>query len=137
MLAIEPRFTKVGRSSDLDKRLDFWRSHGVQIGLKLETTDVESHLLEWAMLRANLKPSDGQIKAYMRRNPLFPCNRLALPQGCSEWICSDMTRAKMQTEILLPVVRDVADGLAPEDSVGFRKAKSYFKTLVPRADGRK
>lgn len=136
LLAITPRFTKIGRSNDLDYRLDYWRSHGIQVGLKMETTIPESHLLEWAVLRANEKPSDRQITAFMRREPMFPCNRLARPQGCSEWIASDMVRTRQQISILYPLVKNVAEGLSPEDTQGYRAAKRYLGEIIPRADGR-
>ena len=136
LLRITDRFTKVGRSDNLEKRLDYWRSHDVQIGWKMELTWAESHLLELSILRANERASEKQIIAFMRRQPLFPCSRLSVPQGCSEWICSDMVRSRQQVELFLPVVQDLADGIADRDWRALDDAKKQIRAITPRADGR-
>ena len=136
LLRITDRFTKVGRSDNLEKRLDYWRSHGVQIGWRKELNWAESHLLEYAILRANECASERQIIAFMRRQPLFPCSRLSMPQGCSEWACSDMVRSRQQVALFLPVVHDLADGIAEKDWRALDDAKAQIKAITPRADGR-
>ena len=78
LLRITDKFTKVGRSDNLENRLDYWRSHGIQIGWKRELTWAESHLLEYAILRANERASERQIMAFMRK---LPCS-LARASWC-------------------------------------------------------
>ena len=136
LLRITDKFTKVGRSDNLEKRLDYWRSHAVQIGWKKELTWAESHLLEFAILRANERASERQVTAFMRRQPLFPCSRLSVPQGCSEWICSDMARSRQQVELFLPVVQDLTEGIADKDWRALDDAKAQIRAITPRADGR-
>ena len=136
LLRITDKFTKVGRSDKLEYRLDYWRSHGIQIGWKRELTWAESHLLEYAILRANERASERQITAFMRKHPMFPCSRLSVPQGCSEWICSDMTRSRQQVELFLPVVVDLAEGVADKEWNGLTAAKHHIREITPRADGR-
>ena len=136
LLRITDRFTKTGRSDNLENRLDYWRSHGVQIGWKMELTWAESHSLEYAILRANERASERQIIAFMRRQPLFPCSRLSVPQGCSEWICSDMTRSRQQVELFLPVVQDLTEGIADKDWRALDDVKAQIRAITPRADGR-
>lgn len=136
LLRITDKFTKVGRSDNIEKRLDYWRSHDVQIGWKKELTWAESHLLEFAILRANERASERQVIAFMRRQPLFPCSRLSVPQGCSEWICSDMARSRQQVELFLPVVTDLAEGIADKDWRALDDAKAQIRVITPRADGR-
>lgn len=135
LLAITPEFTKIGRSGNLDKRLDYWRSHGIQVGLKLETTVPESYLMEWGLLRINSRPSEQQITAFMRREPLFPLNRLSRPQGSTEWVTSDMIRMRTQVEILLPTVQEVAKNLTGAGQYEISRARNQLKPVIPRADG--
>lgn len=135
LLRITDRFTKVGRSDKLENRLDYWRSHGVQIGWKKELTWAESHLLEYAVLRVNSRASERQIIAFMRKHPMFPCSRLSVPQGCSEWICSDMTRSRQQIELFLPVIQDLAEGIEEKGWDALKEARAHIRTFTPRADG--
>lgn len=123
---------KVGRSDSLDKRLAYWRSHDVQIGYKIDCDQVESHLLEYALLRGNSRPSWQQIKAFTRRSPMFPLNRLGSPQGSSEWIISDPVRAKSQADFLCPLVKTVSSQVTMET---LSEGKRIIRHYVPRADG--
>ena len=134
LLAIsdQPAIVKVGRSDQLDRRLDYWRSHSVQIGWKVECTQVESRLLEYAVLRTNSRPSWRQVKAFTRRHPMFPLNQLSVPQGSREWLCSDMGRARQQVEFLLPLISTVSSQIALED---LSEGRRFLRHYVPRADG--
>ena len=134
LLAIsdQPVIVKVTCSDQLDRRLDYWRSHSAQIGWKVDCTQFESRLLEYAVNRTISRPSWRQVKAFTRRHPMFPLNQLSVPQGSREWLCSDMGRARQQVEFLMPLITSVADQIALEDLSEGHRFLRYYES---RADG--
>ena len=135
LLQITPKVSKIGRSGQLDTRLAYWRSHSIPIGLSLETTDAQSHVLEYALLRANRRCSDAQVTSIMRRYPMMPLNGFSLPQGSSEWVCSDMYRLRQHVDMLWPIVQGITEELADDDKRGIWEAKKYMRDILPRTDG--
>jgi len=93
LLKITNDWCKIGRSDSLDQRLKWWKSHGLEVIWRQETSSCESHWLEYAVNRSSLKPTLKQIKVFQRENPLFPNNRHSLPSGCTEWICMGAEQA--------------------------------------------
>ena len=127
-----PPIVKVGRSDQLCKRLDYWKSHGLQVVYRQQCSDVESHLLEYGLIRANRGPTESQVTAFSRRQPMFPLNNLGLPQGSSEWVISDPRRMIQQVEFLMPLVSTIAAQIGLDE---LHEGRSLMKHYVARADG--
>jgi len=123
---------KVGRSDQLDKRLDYWKSHNLQVVYRVDCSDIESHLLEYGLIRANRGPTKSQLTAFTRRSPMFPLNNLGAPQGSSEWVISDPRRMVQQIEFLRPLVASVAEQITVD---GLHEGRALLKHFIPRSDG--
>lgn len=123
----------MGRSDSLPKRLHWWESHGLKVVWQREMSSVESHWLEYAVLRSSLKPSLKQIKAFQREFPRFPNNRHSLPSGCSEWICMGEQQAVAVIEDHWLTVKHLSEHVPRTGGARFH-GLYWLRSQIPPAD---
>lgn len=133
LLRVNDDWTKVGRSSNLGKRLEWWNSHGLQTIWRKEMHPVESVWLEYAMLRATLPPTLKQVKQFQRANPTFPNNRNSLPSGSSEWRCLGAEQALGMVEFYWPAVEHLGNHVPRTKGAQFH-GLWWLRCNIPPAD---
>ena len=134
LVGINERWVKVGRSSDLDRRLAYWNAHGLETLWKIETDHRESVWLEYSILRASVQPTEKQLKEFQRLRPEFPNNRWSMPAGSTEWMCMGKHQAIALAELTWPKVQHVAKHIPDKDNATSH-GLFYLKCELPPADG--
>ena len=133
LLKVSDEFTKVGRSDQLERRLGWWQSHGLQLIRTHECEPLLSRWLEFALLRCTLAPTTKQVKAFQRAHPMFPNNRHSMPSGWTEWRCVGAEQSAAILDTVIPMIDHLGQHV-PRGEFAVSHGITWLRANLPTAD---